>query len=65
MIALARLVLILFGMFAVGTVTGMVVVGPALVEIAENSGRILLPFILVSIALLIAAAGYVARTFIR
>ena len=65
MIALARLVLILFGVFAVGTATGLVLIGPAIVEIAEKSGRILLPFILTSLALLIAAAAYAVRVFIR
>ena len=65
MIALARLVLILFGVFAVGTATGLVLIGPAIVEIAEQSGRILLPFILTSLALLIAAAAYAVRVFIR
>ena len=65
MIALARLVLILFGVFAVGTATGLVLIGPAIVEIAEQSGRILLPFLLTSAALLIAAAAYAVRVFIR
>jgi len=64
-IALARLVLILFGVFAVGTATGLVLIGPAIVEIAEQSGRILMPFILTSLALLIAAAAYAVRVFIR
>ena len=65
MIALARLVLILFGVFAAGTATGLVLIGPAIVDIAEKSGRILLPFVLTSAALLIAAAAYAVRIFIR
>ena len=65
MIALARLVLVLFGVFAVGTATGLVLIGPAIVEIVEQSGRILLPFILTSLALLIAASAYAVRVFIR
>ena len=65
MIAAVRLMLMVIGVFAAGAATGLVLVGPALVDIAEKSGRILLPFILTSAALLIAAAAYAARIFVR
>ncbi len=65
MIALARILLILLVTFAAGTATGLVVTGPAIVEAAEKSGRILLPFLLTSAAILIGALTYAVRTFLR
>ena len=65
MIALLRLLFVVVAAFAAGTATGLVLIGPALLEMAEKSGRILLPFILTSVALLIGSAAYALRIFFR